>query len=641
MSKVYKTRLFFERTVHCTSRILLQVKRFRCFNMFRETFVKLAQQAGRAGKSIPPVKLAYKNMLKDPSTKYKTFTPPKLPNRQWPNRTITKAPRWLSTDLRDGNQSLPDPMSVEQKKEYFHKLLEVGFKEIEVSFPSASQTDFDFTRYAVEHAPDDVNIQCLVQSREHLIRRTVESLTGAKRATLHMYLATSDLFRNVVFKMSKEEAITMAVEATKLVRKLTKDDPAQQATRWSYEFSPETFSDTPGEFAVEICEAVKSVWEPTEENPIIFNLPATVEVSTPNVYADQIEYFSTHISEREKVCISTHCHNDRGCGVAASELGILAGADRVEGCLFGNGERTGNVDLVTIALNMYTNGITPNLDFSELTSIIEIVERCNKIPVSARAPYGGELVVCAFSGSHQDAIKKGFAQQEKRRAQGDNYWSMPYLPLDPKDIGRDYAAVIRVNSQSGKGGAAWIILRSLGLDLPRNLQIQFSKVVQSTADNLGRELKSGEICDVFKKHYNFNNEHYNSISLLEYDVLKVGPDHRTLTGQILCNGSIYKIEGSGNGPISSLIDALSNFLSVRLTVDSYAEHSLGSGSSTQAATYVSLAYRRELDNELTRQWGVGISEDVGDASFKAIFSSVNSIVNAGEISLPDPKSGAN
>ncbi|CDF91530.1 ZYBA0S12-01002g1_1 [Zygosaccharomyces bailii CLIB 213] len=606
--------------------------------MIRETIVKLAQQAGRAGKSIPPVKLPYKNMLRDPSTKYRTFVPPKLSNRQWPDRTITKAPRWLSTDLRDGNQSLPDPMSVEQKKEYFHKLVEVGFKEIEVSFPSASQTDFDFTRYAVEHAPDDVNIQCLVQSREHLIRRTVEALTGAKRATVHTYLATSDLFRNVVFKMSKEEAIRMAIEATKLVRKLTKDDPAQQATRWSYEFSPETFSDTPGEFAVEICEAVKSVWEPTEDNPIIFNLPATVEVSTPNVYADQIEYFATHISEREKVCISTHCHNDRGCGVAASELGLLAGADRVEGCLFGNGERTGNVDLVTVALNLYTNGVSPNLDLSELASIIEVVERCNKIPISQRAPYGGELVVCAFSGSHQDAIKKGFAQQEIRRTQGDNYWSMPYLPLDPKDIGRDYAAVIRVNSQSGKGGAAWIILRSLGLDLPRKLQIEFSKVVQNTADGLGRELKSSEICDVFRKHYNYNSEHYSKLSLLEYDVLKVGPDRRTLTGKIVADGTVYEIEGSGNGPISSLIDALSNFLNVRLTVDSYAEHSLGSGSSTQAATYVSLAYRRESDNELARQWGVGISEDVGDASFKAIFSSVNSIVNAGEISLTNTRS---
>lgn len=606
--------------------------------LFRQTLVSLAENVSRSAKSIPAVKLGYKNMLKDPSVKYRTFPTPKLPNRTWPNNTITKAPRWLSTDLRDGNQSLPDPMSVEQKKEYFHKLVDIGFKEIEVSFPSASQTDFDFTRYAVENAPDDVNIQCLVQSREHLIKRTVEALTGAKRATIHTYLATSDLFREVVFNMSREEAIVKAVEATKLVRKLTKDDPAQQATRWSYQFSPETFSDTPVEFAVEICEAVKAAWEPTEENPIIFNLPATVEMTTPNVYADQIEYFATHISEREKVSISTHCHNDRGCGVAASELGVLAGADRVEGCLFGNGERTGNVDLVTVALNMYTQGVSPNLDLSDITSLIEVVERCNKIPVSPRAPYGGDLVVCAFSGSHQDAIKKGFSLLEKKRAQGDQTWAIPYLPLDPKDIGRDYEAVIRVNSQSGKGGAAWIILRSLGLDLPRNLQIEFSNVVQNTADSLGRELKSEEISKVFKEAYNYNNEQYNYISLIDYNVEKLGSDRRALTGQVSINGTIHNIEGSGNGPISSLVDALSNLLSVKFGVVNYTEHSLGSGSSTQAASYISLGYRRDEDNEKASQWGVGVSEDVGDASVKAIFSTVNNIIHTGEVSLPESTS---
>lgn len=601
---------------------------------FRQTLVTFAEHAGRASKSIPSVKLAYKNMLKDPSVKYRTFETPKLSKRQWPDKTITRAPRWLSTDLRDGNQSLPDPMSVDQKKEYFHKLLEIGFKEIEVSFPSASQTDFDFTRYAVENAPDDVSIQCLVQSREHLIRRTVESLTGAKKATIHTYLATSDLFRNVVFNMSQEEAIKKAVEATKLVRKLTKDDPTQQATEWTYQFSPETFSDTPVEFAVEICEAVKAAWEPTVENPIIFNLPATVEMTTPNVYADQIEYFSTHISEREKVCISTHCHNDRGCGVAASELGVLAGADRVEGCLFGNGERTGNVDLVTVALNMYTQGVAPNLDFSDITSLIEVVERCNKIPVSPRAPYGGDLVVCAFSGSHQDAIKKGFTLQDKRRAQGDQTWAIPYLPLDPKDIGRDYEAVIRVNSQSGKGGAAWIILRSLGLDLPRNLQIEFSTSVQNEADSLGRELKSEEITKVFKEAYNYNNEIHNEISLIDYNIEKEGAERRNLTGQVSISGNVYDIQGSGNGPISSLVDALSNLLNVRLGVANYTEHSLGSGSSTQAASYVMLSYRRDTDNEVAYQWGIGVSEDVGEASVKAIFSTVNNIVHSGEVTLP-------
>ncbi|CUS20489.1 LAQU0S01e07756g1_1 [Lachancea quebecensis] len=604
--------------------------------MFRRTAVNLAQSAGKA---IPPVKLAYKYMLKDPSQKYKPFKAVTLPNRKWPDNRITKAPRWLSTDLRDGNQSLPDPMSVEQKKEYFHKLVEIGFKEIEVSFPSASQTDFDFTRYAVENAPEDVNIQCLVQSREHLIKRTVESLSGAKRATVHCYLATSDMFRDIVFNMSQEEAVKKAVEATKLVRKLTKDDPTQQATRWSYQFSPETFSDTPPEFALEICEAVKAAWEPTEENPIIFNLPATVEVATPNNYADQIEYFSTHISEREKVCISTHAHNDRGCGVAASELGMMAGADRVEGCLFGNGERTGNVDLVTVALNMYTQGVSPELDLSDLNSVVEVVERCNKIPISPRAPYGGDLVVCAFSGSHQDAIKKGFALQEKRRANGDEEWKIPYLPLDPKDIGRDYEAVIRVNSQSGKGGAAWVILRSLGLDLPRNLQIEFSTAVQSRADSLGRELKSQEITELFKEVYNYSGN-IGKITLLEYDVTKLDAERRSLTGQVSINGNVHEIQGTGNGPISSLVDAMSNLFNVKFGVANYTEHSLGSGSSTQAASFIHLVYRRDSDNERTFKWGVGVSEDVGEASTKAILSSINSIVQSGDVALPDAPSKA-
>lgn len=595
----------------------------------------------RAARTIKPVKLAYKNMLKDPSIKYKPFSiAPKMEARKWPDNTITKAPRWLSTDLRDGNQSLPDPMSIEQKKEYFHKLVEVGFKEIEVAFPSASQTDFDFTRYAVENAPDDVTIQCLVQSREHLIKRTVEALTGAKRATIHTYLATSDMFREIVFNMSREEAIAKAVEATKLVRSLTKDDPAQQATRWSYEFSPECFSDTPAEFAVEICEAVKAAWEPTEENPIIFNLPATVEVASPNIYADQIEYFSTHISEREKVCISTHTHNDRGCGVAATELGIMAGADRAEGCVFGNGERTGNVDLVTVALNLYTQGVSPNLDFSDIKSVIEVVERCNKIPVAPRAPYGGDLVVCAFSGSHQDAIKKGFSVQQKKRDQGDTQWRIPYLPLDPKDIGRDYEAVIRVNSQSGKGGAAWVVLRALGLDMPRLMQIEFSSAVQEHADQLGRELKAEEISKLFKESYNYNSECYNYISLVDYNVEKFGTERRILTGQVEINGEVIDIKGTGNGPISSLVDALSNLLNVKLGVGNYSEHSLGSGSSTQAASYINLAYRRDEDNEKAYQWGVGIAEDVGDASVRAIFSTLNAVIHSGDISIPKSRKAA-
>ncbi|AJU11111.1 Leu9p [Saccharomyces cerevisiae YJM1478] len=604
--------------------------------MVKHSFIALAEHASKLRRSIPPVKLTYKNMLRDPSVKYRAFAPPKMVKRIWPDKTIQKAPRWLSTDLRDGNQSLPDPMSVAQKKEYFHKLINIGFKEIEVSFPSASQTDFDFTRYAVENAPDDVGIQCLVQSREHLIKRTVEALTGAKRATIHTYLATSDMFREIVFNMSREEAISKAVEATKLVRKLTKDDPSQQATRWSYEFSPECFSDTPGEFAVEICEAVKKAWEPTEENPIIFNLPATVEVASPNVYADQIEYFSTHITEREKVCISTHCHNDRGCGVAATELGMLAGADRVEGCLFGNGERTGNVDLVTVAMNMYTQGVSPNLDFSDLTSISEIVHRCNKIPIPPRAPYGGELVVSAFSGSHQDAIKKGFAIQNKKQAQGETRWRIPYLPLDPKDIGRDYEAVIRVNSQSGKGGAAWVIMRSLGLDVPRPMQVDFSNTLQKNADALGRELKSEEITKLFKETYNYNNYEHIYVTLLNYEVKKLNPERRALVGQVEINDKVVNIEGYGNGPISSLVDALSNLLNVKLSVQNYSEHSLGSGSATQAASFINLSYIKDNNNHATsNMWGVGVSEDTGDASIMAVFATVNNIIHSGDVLLAE------
>lgn len=558
-------------------------------------------------------------MLRDPSKKY---SPPKqinLPNRTWPTKVITKAPRWLSTDLRDGNQSLPDPMSVPEKKEYFHKLIDIGFKEIEVSFPSASQTDFDFTRYAVENAPDDVTIQVLTQSREPLIRRTVESVKGAKRATIHTYLATSDVFREVVFGMSKQDAIDKAIETTKLVRSLTKDDPNMQDTEWNLEFSPECFSDTPVEFAVEICEAVKKAWEPTVENPMIFNLPATVEVAGPNVYADQIEYFCQNITEREKIIVSTHTHNDRGCGVAATELGMLAGADRVEGCVFGNGERTGNVDLVTVALNLYTQGIAPNLDFSDIESIIEVSERCNKIPVPARSPYGGSLVVCAFSGSHQDAIKKGFAKQK-----GDK-WAIPYLPLDPKDIGRTYEAVIRVNSQSGKGGAAWVILRSLGLDLPRHLQVAFSGLVQNTADLLGRELKVDEIVNLFNEQYLVSAP----LSIQDFEITKNKNDEREIVAQL--NDGI-SIKGQGNGPISAFIDAISNKFGVLFEVVNYQEHSLGGGSSSNAATYIELSYVNANGEKVTR-WGCGINHDVSQASIEAILSVVNSLIKKNELTV--------
>ena len=583
---------------------------------FRQSMVMLKEAS----------RLAYKNMLRDPSVKYSRTKAIKLHDRTWPDKVIDKPPRWLSTDLRDGNQSLPDPMSVEQKKEYFHKLLEIGFKEIEVSFPSASQTDFDFTRYAVENCPKDVAIQCLVQSREHLIRRTVDALKGAPTAIVHTYLATSDLFRDVVFKMSQEEAIEKAVETAKFVRSLTKDDPTLQDTKWVYQFSPECFSDTPSDFALKICEAVKEAWEPTVDNPIIFNLPATVEVASPNVYADQVEYFCRNISEREKVVVSLHCHNDRGSGVAAIELGLLAGGDRVEGCLFGNGERTGNVDLVTLALNLYTQGINPNLNFSNINSVIEIVEKCNKIPVHPRAPYGGSLVVCAFSGSHQDAIKKGFIEHEKRVANGDKRWMMPYLPLDPKDIGRSYEAVIRVNSQSGKGGAAWIVQRAIGLDLPRQLQILFSKVVQDKADSLGRELKSDEIVELLTETYNIDSKVNNSLKLAEYKYDKVSEEVTKVYGIIEVNGEKINISGTGNGPISSLLDAFGNAFKTELEVEEYSEHALGSGSKTKAASFLKISC-----NDKT-QWGIGTHESVTKSTVNSILSVVNSLLSKNIIS---------
>ncbi|KAK7204865.1 Leu42 alpha-isopropylmalate synthase [Myxozyma melibiosi] len=559
-------------------------------------------------------------MLADPSIKYKKFPSMNLPNRQWPSKSLDKAPRWLATDLRDGNQSLPDPMSVQEKELFFDKLVEIGYKEIEVAFPSASQIDFDFTRGVVKRAPDDVWIQVLSPCREELIRRTIDSLKGAKKAIVHLYLATSECFRRIVFGMSEDESVELAVRCTKLVRSLTKDDPSTAGTEWQYEFSPETFSDSSPEFVIRICEAVKEAWGPTEENKIIFNLPATVEMSTPNVYADQIEYFCTNISERNKIAVSLHPHNDRGCAVAAAELAQMAGADRVEGCLFGNGERTGNVDLVTLGLNLYTQGISPKIDFSDILSIIKVVEQCNKIPVPERWPYGGQLVVSAFSGSHQDAIKKGFNNRtESVKAAitdgsietADEFkWQIPYLPLDPKDIGRTYEAVIRVNSQSGKGGAAWIILTQLGLDLPRGLQIAFSKIVQKEAEKVGRELKSAEIEALFRKEYIDNG-----FTLKDYDTIRVDADTRKFVGVVEVDGREIKLSGTGNGPISAFTDALSNGFGVKVEVWDYKEHSIGQGSKVRASTFIEIKV-----NGQKARWGVGIHEDVVQASILSILS---------------------
>ncbi|GCB26105.1 2-isopropylmalate synthase [Aspergillus awamori] len=577
-------------------------------------------------------------MLKDPSQKYKRFQPLHLPDRQWPNKTIDNPPRWLATDLRDGNQSLPDPMDGQQKLRFFKMLVDIGYKEIEVSFPSASQTDFDFTRSLVETpglCPDDVWLQVLSPCREDLIRRTVDSLKGAKKAILHIYLATSPCFRRIVFNMDKQKSLEMAVRCTKYARSITKDDPSTAGTEWHFEFSPETFSDTEPEFAAQVCEAVKAAWEPTEKDPIIFNLPATVEMSTPNVFADQVEYFCRNVSEREKYVVSIHPHNDRGCAIAAAELAQMAGAQRVEGTLFGNGERTGNVDLVTLALNLYTQGISPKVDFSDINAVIKVVEESNKIPVNERWPYGGQLVVCAFSGSHQDAIKKGFKLRET--ASPDSKWEIPYLPLDPEDIGRNYEAVIRVNSQSGKGGAAWVILRSLELDLPRALQVEFSKIVQRRTEEVSRELRPSEVVELFQEAYHLkSNPRFN---LVDYNIttdrsqspappepgkaLNTKNLKRRFTGVIEIDGIQHAITGVGPGAISSLAHALAT-LGIDLDVVDYKEHSIGLGRDVKAATYIQCTAAGSKE----QVWGVGIHQDVVQASLIALLSAASSFLTS-------------
>ncbi|EMC92255.1 hypothetical protein BAUCODRAFT_569579 [Baudoinia panamericana UAMH 10762] len=591
-------------------------------------------------------------LLKDPSRKYRRFKPLDIPDRQWPTKTLDKVPRWLATDLRDGNQSLVDPMDGDQKWRYFAMLVQLGYKEIEISYPSSGATDFDFTRRLVTTpgaVPDDVWLQVLSPCRKELIKRTVESLKGAKKAILHLYLATSPCFQQIVFGMNNEQSKQLAVECTKYARSITKDDPNSGVEEWRYEFSPETFSDSDPEFVVDVCEAVKAAWEPTEKDQLIFNLPATVEMSTPNVYADQIEYFCRKITEREKVCVSLHPHNDRGCAVAAAELAQMAGADRVEGTLFGNGERTGNVDLVTLALNLYTQGIHPGIDFSDLNSVIDIVEKSNKIPVHPRAPYGGQLVVCAFSGSHQDAIKKGFVAREKSGATSEDPWVMPYLPLDPEDIGRTYEAIIRVNSQSGKGGVAWIIKRTLELDLPRGLQIAFSKIVQRETDMLGRELQANEIKELFVDAYHLNRN--PRFALIDYNITSdrsVSPAppaaaaaaaptangtktpssrnlRRKFDGVIEIDGVEHNVSGTGNGALSALANALRT-LGIDLDIADYKEHSiekkegLVKGRDTQAATFIECT----AAGQAQKVWGVGIHEDVVQSSLFALLSAASS-----------------
>ena len=553
-------------------------------------------------------------MLRNPSTKYRPFPQINLPDRQWPSQTITKAPRWLSTDMRDGNQALVDPMDAEKKTRFFDLLLKVGLKEIEVGFPSAGATEFDFISGLVQSGriPDDVVIQVLTQSREDLIRTSFESLRGAKTAIVHVYNAVSPAWRKIVFQMDQAQVKDIAIAGAKYLR----DEAAKQPdTDWRFEYSPETFSTAEIDFSIECCAAVMDILKPTPDKPIIFNLPATVEAATPNIYADQIEYFGRNIPNRDSVIISLHAHNDRGTGVAATELGLMAGADRVEGCLFGNGERTGNCDLVTVALTMYTQGLNPGLDFSDIDEVIKTVEYCNQLPVHPRHPYAGELVFTAFSGSHQDAIKKGFSAQESRN---DDFWEVPYLPIDPADLGRSYEAVIRVNSQSGKGGFAWVLEQDQGLKLPKKMQAHFSRRVQELADETGRELYADDIWAVFQKTYCLNTPQH--FQLVDYEETRAANGERIFAGKVVIDGQEQSVSGRGNGLISSVVSTIRDSFGLSLEIEDYTEHAMGQGTGVKAAAYVEC---KSSDGKTV--WGVGIDEDVATASVRAVLSAANAL----------------
>jgi 2-isopropylmalate synthase len=555
-------------------------------------------------------------MLSNPATKYIPFKPfeQDFSERTWPTKRITHPPIWMSTDLRDGNQSLIEPMSVERKLRFFDMLIKIGFKEIEVGFPSASQTDFDFVRKLVDDKliPDDVTIIALTQARPELIERTVESAAGATRAMIHLYNACAPGFRRIVFNMNREEVKQVAVEGTKCVMACMAKYPQ---TEWLYEYSPEVFSTTEPDFALEVCNAVTDTWKPTPQRKIIYNLPATIEATTPNMYADQIEYMHNNLNKRDSVIISLHPHNDRGTAVAAAELGLMAGADRVEGCLFGNGERTGNVDLVTLALNLYTQGIHPGLDFSDIDEVRRCVEFCNQLPVHPRHPYAGDLVFTAFSGSHQDAIKKGFAVQK-----ADAIWEVPYLPIDPADLGRSYDAVIRVNSQSGKGGVSYLLEQEHGLALPRRLQIEFSRAIQRVTDETGREVTATDVYSIFNKEYLTQTDPWKLIKhSITGDPSAAEGKLFTIEAEFDVSGSRRTLKGSGDGAISAFVDCLG--ISVRIM--DYHEHAIGIGTDTRAACYVEARIE-----EGATGFGVGIDRDIVTASFKAVLSALNRHINA-------------
>ncbi len=552
-----------------------------------------------------------------PCHRYTPFRPIDLPDRTWPGRSITAAPRWLSTDLRDGNQALIDPMSPARKRTMFDLLVRMGYKEIEVGFPSASQADFDFVRSLIEDAviPDDVQISVLTQARDELIERTVQSLVGARRASVHMYNATAPVFRRVVFGNDRDQTKALAVDGTHSVMKYA--DQYLGECDFGYEYSPEIFMDTELDFAAQVCEAVMDVWQPGPGREIILNLPCTVERSTPNVYADQIEWMSRSLSRREHVCLSVHTHNDRGTAVADAELAVMAGADRVEGCLFGNGERTGNVCLVTLGLNLFSQGVDPMIDFSDIDEIRRTVEYCNQLPVHPRHPYAGDLVYTAFSGSHQDAIKKGFdALAASAAAAGVDVarsrWEVPYLPIDPRDVGRTYEAVIRVNSQSGKGGVAYIMKAEHHLDLPRRLQIEFSRVIQARTDAEGGEVSPAQMWEMFATEYLAAG----SVALLAHHTSSVVAAKDVLAVEVLVDGAARQVEGEGNGPISAFCDALAG-IAVSVRVLDYTEHALSAGSDAQAAAYV------ECDVDGRTLWGVGIDTNTVTASLRAVLSAVN------------------
>ena len=552
-------------------------------------------------------------MLRDPSAKYRFFPPIDLPDRQWPSRTITHAPRWLSTDMRDGNQALIDPMDEERKTRFFELLVKVGLKEIEVGFPSAGATEFDFISGLVrrDRVPEDVTIQVLTQSRRDLIEKSFDALEGARTAIVHLYNAVSPAWRRIVFGMERPEIRDIAIEGAKILR----DEAAKRpGTDWRFQYSPETFSTAELDFSLEVCVGVMEVLRPTPEKPLILNLPATVEAATPNVYADQIEWFCRNVPDRDCVVISLHPHNDRGTGVAAAELGLMAGADRVEGCLLGNGERTGNCDLTTVALNLYTQGVDPALDFSDIDEVIGTVTYCNQLPVHPRHPYAGDLVFTAFSGSHQDAIKKGFAVRELSNS---GLWEVPYLPIDPADLGRSYEAVIRVNSQSGKGGVAWVLEQDKGFKLPKRLQADFSRVVQALADTTSRELDAGDIWRAFERHYRLAGP--QAYELVDYAESRAGQD-RLFTGTVRHAGHERSISGRGNGLLSSVLAALREGFALDLDIVDYSEHAIGRGGDVQAVAYIEA---RTGDGETL--FGVGVDADVATASVRALLGAANAV----------------